>query len=152
MARCVLFLCALLAATASAQSPARTPAPFEVVSIKRSPPEARMTRPGSPDPGGRWQSLNATLMCCGHGPVVKQPNTKLQELIDHRHEREAQILRLASEGKDTVSAIVKAIYPELDMRLYGMATSQVRSHLSKLEREGRVGMKGSGGETKVEVL
>src|SRR5688572_5647149 len=62
MARCVLLVCALLAATVSAQSPAPTPAPFEVVSIKRSAPEASMTRPGSPDPGGRWQSLNATLL------------------------------------------------------------------------------------------
>ncbi|MEX2158014.1 MAG: MBL fold metallo-hydrolase [Dehalococcoidia bacterium] len=97
----------------------------------------------------KMQSLNATLMCCGHGPVVKQPNTKLQELIDHRHEREAQVLRLASEGQDTVAAIVKAIYPELDKRLVGMATSQVLSHLSKLSREGRVRTEGSGGETKV---
>ena len=62
MARCVLLACALLAANLSAQSPALTPAPFEVVSIKRSPPEASLTRPGSPDPGGRWQSLNATLL------------------------------------------------------------------------------------------
>jgi uncharacterized protein (TIGR03435 family) len=62
MARYILLVCALFAASASAQSPAPTPAPFEVVSIKRSAPEARMTRPGSPDPGGRWQSLNATLL------------------------------------------------------------------------------------------
>ena len=61
MARCVLLFCALFAASASAQSPAGKPAPFEVVSIKRSAPDSRMTRPGSPDPGGRWQSLNATL-------------------------------------------------------------------------------------------
>ena len=61
MARCVLLVCALLVATPSAQSPAGTPAPFEVVSVKRSSPEVGMTRPGSPDPGGRWQSLNATL-------------------------------------------------------------------------------------------
>lgn len=62
MARCILPVCALLATTASAQSPAPTPAPFEVVSIKRSPREATMTRPGSPDRGGRWLSLNATLL------------------------------------------------------------------------------------------
>ena len=62
MGRCVLLVCALLATTASAQSPAPPPAPFEVASIKRSAPDASMTRPGSPDPGGRWQSLNATLL------------------------------------------------------------------------------------------
>jgi len=47
---------------------------------------------------------------------------------------------------------VRAIYPELDKRLIGMATSQVLSHLSKLEREGRVGTEGEGESTKVEVL
>jgi len=100
----------------------------------------------------KMQSLDAEVMCCGHGPVVKHPNTKLQELIDHRHEREEQILSLAREGRDTVKALVKAIYPELDKRLVGMATSQVLSHLSKLEREERVRTEGEGGETKVELV
>ena len=100
----------------------------------------------------KMQALDADVMCCGHGPVVKEPNTKLQELIDHRHEREEQILSLPGEGRDTVKALVKAIYPELDKRLVGMATSQVHSHLSKLEREGRVRTEGEGGETKVELV
>jgi glyoxylase-like metal-dependent hydrolase (beta-lactamase superfamily II) len=100
----------------------------------------------------KMQALNAELMCCGHGPVVKQPREKLQELIDHRHEREEQILSLARGGRETVSALVQAIYPELDKRLVGMATSQVLSHLSKLEREGRVKTEESGGETKVALV
>ncbi|MGB2693941.1 MAG: MBL fold metallo-hydrolase [Dehalococcoidia bacterium] len=99
----------------------------------------------------KMQSLNADVMCCGHGPVVREPNRKLQELIDHRHEREEQILSLVREGRDTVRRIVKAIYPELDKRLVSMATSQVLSHLSKLEREGRVRTSGAGPETTVEV-
>ncbi len=100
----------------------------------------------------KMQSLHAELMCCGHGPVVKEPHRKLQELIDHRREREQQILSLARDGRATVAALVKAIYPELDKRLLGMATSQVLSHLSKLEREGRVRTEGSGGETVVKVV
>jgi glyoxylase-like metal-dependent hydrolase (beta-lactamase superfamily II) len=97
----------------------------------------------------KMQSLEAELMCCGHGPAVREPNRKLQELIDHRHEREEQILALARDGRDTVERLVKAIYPELDKRLVGMATSQVLSHLSKLAREGRVRTEGEGGATKV---
>ena len=99
----------------------------------------------------KMQALEAELMCCGHGPVVREPNRKLQELIDHRHEREQQILSLAGEGRDTVKAMVRAIYPELDKRLLGMAQSQVLSHLSKLEREGRVRTEGQGAETSVVV-
>lgn len=100
----------------------------------------------------KMQSLNAEVMCCGHGPVVKEPNRKLQELIDHRRQREEQIVELAREGCDTVRRIVRAIYPELDKRLLGMAQSQVLSHLSKLEREGKVRTSGEGGETRVEVM
>ena len=99
----------------------------------------------------KMQALEAELMCCGHGPVVREPNRKLQELIDHRHEREQQILSLAGEGRDTVKAMVRAIYPELDKRLLGMAQSQVLSHLSKLEREGRVRTSGEGAEMRVEL-
>ena len=99
----------------------------------------------------KMQGLEAELMCCGHGPLVKEPNRKLQELIDHRHEREEQILSLVREGRDTVKTLVRAIYPELDRRILGMAAGQVISHLAKLEREGRVHMSGEGEETRVEV-
>jgi len=80
---------------------------------------------------------------------VREPNRKLQELIDHRHEREEQILALVAGGHDTVTSLVKTIYPELDKRIIGMATSQVLSHLSKLEREERVKTEGEGEEAKV---
>ncbi len=99
----------------------------------------------------KMQALDADVMCCGHGPVVREPNRKLEELIEHRHEREEQILTLVGEGHDTVKSLVKAIYPELDKRILGMATSQVLSHLSKLEREGRAKTDGEGAEQKVSV-
>ena len=100
----------------------------------------------------KMQSLEAELMCCGHGPVVREPNRKLQELIDHRHEREEQILSLVQGGRDTVRSIVRAVYPELDKRLLGMATGQIISHVAKLEREARVRTEGEGEETKVAVV
>ena len=100
----------------------------------------------------KMQSLGPEMLCCGHGPAVKAANAKLQELIDHRHEREEQILALAREGRDTVKRIVKSIYSELDKRLLGMAQAQVISHLAKLESEGRVRTSGEGEEMKIEVV
>jgi glyoxylase-like metal-dependent hydrolase (beta-lactamase superfamily II) len=100
----------------------------------------------------KMQSLDAQLMCCGHGPVVREPNRKLQELIDHRHQREEQILSLLRDGRDTVGALVRAIYPELDKRILGMATGQVRSHLAKLAAEGRVRIAGEGDEARINPL
>src|SRR3989304_5463144 len=47
----------------------------------------------------KMQALEADVMCCGHGPAVREPNRQLQELIDHRRQREDQILTLAREGR-----------------------------------------------------
>ncbi|HWQ27592.1 MAG TPA: MBL fold metallo-hydrolase [Dehalococcoidia bacterium] len=99
----------------------------------------------------KMQDLDARLLLPGHGPPVKEPRRKLQELIDHRRQREEQILSLVREGRDTVKRLVRAIYPELDRRLLGMAESQVRSHLAKLESEGRVALHAGGDDTKVEL-
>ena len=86
----------------------------------------------------KMKALDATLICPGHGPLVHQPERKIQELIDHRHEREEQVLSLLREGKRTPAEIVRAIYPELDPRLERMAVGQVLAHLHKLLEEGRV--------------
>ena len=73
----------------------------------------------------KMKALDAALICPGHGPLVHQPERKIQELIDHRHEREEQVLALLREGKRTPAEMVRAIYPELDPRLERMAMGQV---------------------------
>jgi glyoxylase-like metal-dependent hydrolase (beta-lactamase superfamily II) len=97
----------------------------------------------------KMQSLNAELLCPGHGPVVKEPNRKIQELIDHRRQREDQITGLVAAGKTDVKSLLKAIYPELDKRLAGMATGQILSHLHKLQSEGKLKLEGTGTDTRI---
>jgi glyoxylase-like metal-dependent hydrolase (beta-lactamase superfamily II) len=94
----------------------------------------------------RMKALNARLICPGHGPLVHQPERKLQDLIEHRHEREEQVLALLREGKRTPREMVRVIYPELDPRLERMAAGQVLSHLYKLRDEGRVSLRQEGEE------
>lgn len=97
----------------------------------------------------RMKALGAEIIYPGHGPVVPDAGWKLQELIDHRREREEQILRLLRQGKSNVAALVRSIYPELDRRILGMATGQVLAHLHKLEKEGLVTLEGRGQETRI---
>ena len=78
------------------------------------------------------------LIYPGHGPVVKDPKAKLQELIDHRQEREEQIVGLLQSGPKRVEELLKAIYEDLAERVQNMARNQIRSHLIKLLKEGRV--------------
>lgn len=73
-----------------------------------------------------------------HGPLVEKGSAKVQEYLDHRLEREAQIVRALETGADQVPAMVKIIYAAYPESLYAAAGQSVTSHLLKLEREGRV--------------
>ncbi len=82
------------------------------------------------------------VICPGHGPLVRSPQRKLQELIQHRREREGHVLSCLKEGKNTIDDLIKAIYPELEPKVVPMAKDQAKAHLVKLEQEGRVALDG----------
>ncbi len=86
----------------------------------------------------RLQGYDCAVMLPGHGQAVNEVSRKLQELIDHRLEREEQVLKLLADGKRTPKAMLWAIYVELDKRIVPMALRQIEAHLAKLEAEGRV--------------
>jgi len=97
------------------------------------------------DMGQYMASLNKLLnypielICPGHGPLIKDPHSKIRELLRHRYQREEQILSCLQHGVRDIWGMVKEIYPELDPRLKEMAYNQVQAHLLKLEKEGKVG-------------
>ncbi|MFQ5933301.1 MAG: MBL fold metallo-hydrolase [Dehalococcoidia bacterium] len=86
----------------------------------------------------KLQEMDISVLYPGHGQPVKEPQRKIKELIDHRMEREKQILSLLEQGVDNVEGMVREIYPELDRDLIPAAWGQVQVHLVKLEQEGRV--------------
>ena len=86
----------------------------------------------------RLQTLDCEVMLPGHGNAVHNVPAKLQELIDHRHAREVQIVKLMEKGKRTPKSMLDAIYPELDKRMHSAALRQIEAHLAKLEGDERV--------------
>jgi glyoxylase-like metal-dependent hydrolase (beta-lactamase superfamily II) len=78
----------------------------------------------------------------GHGPVVFDAEAKLREYLEHRAEREAQILEGLADGARTVDALVERIYPEHPVDVRELAARSVRAHLAKLETEGRAAAAG----------
>ena len=94
------------------------------------------------------QRYDVELMLPGHGRPVEDVEAKLQELIDHRLEREQQVFKLLRAGKSKPRSMLGAIYPELDRRLIPMALRQIEAHLAKLAEEGVVEDLG-GGEWKL---
>jgi glyoxylase-like metal-dependent hydrolase (beta-lactamase superfamily II) len=73
----------------------------------------------------------------GHGPMITRPIEKLREYLDHRLERERQVLDAIEAGAHTVEQMVERIYVGYPRTLYPAAGQSVKSHLLKLERERR---------------
>ncbi|NXN86884.1 LACB2 Endoribonuclease, partial [Bombycilla garrulus] len=77
----------------------------------------------------------------GHGPVVRDANTRIQNYISHRLAREQQIVSVfqMNTGKPyTSSELVKMVYKEIPENLLPAAERNLLVHLKKLEKEGKV--------------
>ncbi len=72
-----------------------------------------------------------------HGPAIEDPVSTLTRYVDHRLQREAQVMDALSRGQDTVHAIVESIYDGVAAALVPAARENVRAHLEKLKAEGR---------------
>jgi glyoxylase-like metal-dependent hydrolase (beta-lactamase superfamily II) len=73
-----------------------------------------------------------------HGHLIDDPKAVLAHYVQHRLEREAQILGLVQAGPTTVDAIVAALYADVDEELHPVAAKSVWAHLIKLASEGSV--------------
>jgi glyoxylase-like metal-dependent hydrolase (beta-lactamase superfamily II) len=78
----------------------------------------------------------------GQGPVVSDPRAKISGLIRHRHQREQQILALLAAGPRSVEQMAVTLYAEVKAGVQHLARNQIKSHLIKLEQEGRVACEG----------
>ncbi|GCE25959.1 MBL fold metallo-hydrolase [Dictyobacter alpinus] len=88
----------------------------------------------------RLQSLDLKEIVPAHGPRITDPQERLAMYIQHRLQREQQILAtlcLQPAGCNLMF-IVQQIYRDVDPQLHPVAAQSVTAHLLKLEREGRV--------------
>jgi glyoxylase-like metal-dependent hydrolase (beta-lactamase superfamily II) len=74
----------------------------------------------------------------GHGPIVRDPRTKLHEYLTHRQRRERELLAELAERAQSIPELVARIYRETAPQLWPAAGRQILAHLIALEREGRV--------------
>jgi glyoxylase-like metal-dependent hydrolase (beta-lactamase superfamily II) len=73
-----------------------------------------------------------------HGAPITDPKPFLAAYLEHRLEREAQILACIGDGVATIPDMVARIYVDVDKRLHPAASRSVLAHLIQLEQEGRV--------------
>jgi glyoxylase-like metal-dependent hydrolase (beta-lactamase superfamily II) len=78
-----------------------------------------------------------------HGPCISNPAAFVRAIIEHRVERERQILACLADGHDTIAAMVPAMYEGLDPRLHGAAARSVLAHLVHLVNTDRTACDGA---------
>jgi glyoxylase-like metal-dependent hydrolase (beta-lactamase superfamily II) len=85
----------------------------------------------------RVLALEPTRVFPAHGGVIDEPVRLLRSYIDHRREREEQVLDALRQGDSTPEAMTTRIYRGLKETVVPLARESVTAHLRKLEREGR---------------
>ncbi len=63
---------------------------------------------------------------------------KLREYLDHRRDRERQILEALKAGAGTPAEIVPRVYKGTPELLFPFAERSVQAHLDKLAEEGQI--------------
>ena len=86
----------------------------------------------------RVLALQPERLLPAHGPVIDNPEELLRGYIEHRREREQQIVDALCDGESTPEAITARVYRGLKPQLLPMAREGVIAHLIKLEGESRV--------------
>jgi glyoxylase-like metal-dependent hydrolase (beta-lactamase superfamily II) len=90
----------------------------------------------------RVLALGATRMFPAHGPPIEEPERILRSYVEHRRQREQQVLEGVGSGLDSIDALVERIYRGLEAALRPMARESVLAHLRKLEDDGLVRREG----------
>ena len=64
-----------------------------------------------------------------HGPCIEAVDEFVQAYIDHRLNRETQIMNAVTSGTSVIMDFVEKLYVDIDKRLYPAAAHSVLSHL-----------------------
>jgi glyoxylase-like metal-dependent hydrolase (beta-lactamase superfamily II) len=83
-----------------------------------------------------------------HGAPVTDPGPFLAAFLEHRLEREAQVLTAVRSGIDAIPDIVSKLYADVREELHKAAARSVLAHLVKLVDDGTVHVTGSGVEAR----
>jgi glyoxylase-like metal-dependent hydrolase (beta-lactamase superfamily II) len=73
-----------------------------------------------------------------HGPPITDPQPYVRALIEHRMERERQIVAQLALGPRTIAQIVEVLYADVRPELHEPAGRSVHAHLIALQDDDRV--------------
>ncbi len=79
-----------------------------------------------------------TALMPGHGPVLADARSRIEEYIAHRLDRENQIIAALQAGAQSIPEVVKIVYTDVPEAMHQLAELSVLAHLDKLVNEGKV--------------
>ncbi len=91
------------------------------------------------------EQCNANIMLPSHGEIVEAPNTRIDEVRQHRKMRHEQVRACLKTGITEPSAIVGQIYEDLPPRLIEAAQGSVMAHIEVLDMETEAASKNGSG-------
>lgn len=80
-----------------------------------------------------------------HGPEISEVRPFVQAYIDHRRNRETQIMDALDSGLDKIADIVAKLYKDVDKRLHPAAAHSVLAHIIHLRETGHIAADGEDG-------
>ena len=86
----------------------------------------------------RLRELDVELLCPGHGPVITDPATRIDEYIEHRLDRERRVSAALDNGVRSRAELLDRAWDDVPAELRPAAALVMQAHLEKLEAEGRV--------------
>ena len=85
----------------------------------------------------RIRGLRLRTIAPGHGHLIDDPISIIDEYVTHRLDRERQVLDAVAAGDRTCAEVVTRLYPDLIDELIPRARQTVHAHLRKLAADGR---------------
>ncbi len=101
----------------------------------------------APDPGALAAYLDAlsrlrerplTVLCPGHGPIVLDPEAKLEQYISHRLDRERRLIVALGRGGRSAAELLDEVWDDVPVAMRPAAAVTLAAHLDKLSDEGRL--------------
>ena len=85
----------------------------------------------------RVRALSPRRLLPGHGPIIDDPVAAIDGYVDHRRQREHEVLEALAEGMMLPGQIASRVYGPLSPDLATAAEDAVLAHLMKLHDDGR---------------
>ena len=92
----------------------------------------------------RVRDLAPRRLLPGHGPIIDEPASVIEEYLRHRAQREEEVIAALRAGSTTPEQITERVYGRLPAALVAAAADSVLAHLVKLHDEQRASVSDDG--------